>query len=504
MKKRFAFFVVLIYLVSYTQAQTGVMHYEDFSLYGMGYGKVVPCSDGGYIGVGNSGIIGHITKFNGNFNVLWSYKLDSVIFIDAIETNDGNYVLEGLSYRTTYQNNPVHIVKMSSTGTVIFQKRYHDATFANAFTVDGICKAAGTDQGFIMYGGNCIAAQYAIKCDANGIVQWEKNNLGMGNGSILTMVPDGNGYVGAFSWLSNSMIHGGIIRLDASGNLVACKTFQTVTSVQMGRNCLAKLSNGNFVVMTKPNDISGVALFTVDPTFATITCNRISTTSSFYVDGMFATHNSNDEVIICGSYGFGYGSALQVNSATASVSFAKSYNTIGSGISNGTKLANGNYLLAGGINTGGMLAVIDNTGSGFCTAQNISLSPELNYSFTPASPTITQYPIGVATLSVNDVLVSENLTTSVVCGTLSSTVELSAEQAIDVFPNPTQNQITISANSLPIESVRVLNIAGQEIERINAQGQNRQTIDLSSYDSGIYFIEIITSDRRFVRRIIRE
>lgn len=497
-------FALLLHVNVHAQAPTAVIRYDNASVYPSGFSKVFATSDGGFIGLGNSGLTGWVTKLDAAYAIQWTISLDSIPMQDVVETNDGNYVMLGLSYRTDYPNNPIYILKTTPAGTIIFQKRYYDPTFANALTANGICKAAGTDQGFVFYGGNCIAMHYAIKCDVNGVIEWEKNNLYLGNGFISTLMVDGAGYIGSISFLANSMAHPGIMRMDASGNVTAIKTFQTAASIQMYKSSLLKLSNGSFVVLSSPNDIYGVHMLTVDPTFTTVTSSRIASTTPFYAVGNFATLNSNDEIVVCGSYSTGYTAAIQVNPYTGAISSMVFNGSAFGSIDMGLLLPNGNYLLAGNTNNDPMLAILSPTLQGLCSSQNLSLTTQANYPYTAGTPTVTGYPINAATATLNYTLGVQNFTRTILCGSLVGISETAAiSNQIVLSPNPTDGQLSIHSDEGNISEITAIDMMGREVFHVAQLEATESKVDLSFLSPGAYMITVVTAKGRFVQKIMR-
>ena len=88
--------------------------------------------------------------------------------------------------------------------------------------------------------------------------------------------------------------------------------------------------------------------------------------------------------------------------------------------------------------------------------------------------------------------------------TLSFSVSGIDENAINVaiYPNPVTDILNINSNS-KVSNVRVLNYLGQTIDNINVTGME-VTINTSTYDSGIYFIQIETEKGISTQKIIIE
>ncbi len=71
---------------------------------------------------------------------------------------------------------------------------------------------------------------------------------------------------------------------------------------------------------------------------------------------------------------------------------------------------------------------------------------------------------------------------------------------VSVFPNPANDIIMISSK-IKIDRIILLNISGQVVEDIPA-GLNNFSINVSNYESGVYFIKIITLENLFSEKII--
>lgn len=83
-----------------------------------------------------------------------------------------------------------------------------------------------------------------------------------------------------------------------------------------------------------------------------------------------------------------------------------------------------------------------------------------------------------------------SLLTSGVCGTASSQ-EFQFLMGTNVYPNPTQNVLTISVGSenLP-DSYSIYNSLGQTMANVSSVTEANLTINTSAYSNGIYFIKI--------------
>jgi len=73
---------------------------------------------------------------------------------------------------------------------------------------------------------------------------------------------------------------------------------------------------------------------------------------------------------------------------------------------------------------------------------------------------------------------------------------------VAIYPNPATDVLTINSDS-KISSVKVLNYLGQTIDNINVSGMD-VTINTSTYDAGIYFMQIETEKGISTQKIIIE
>ncbi len=73
---------------------------------------------------------------------------------------------------------------------------------------------------------------------------------------------------------------------------------------------------------------------------------------------------------------------------------------------------------------------------------------------------------------------------------------------ISIYPNPATNTLNINSES-EVSNIKVINYLGQTIDNINGTG-NEISINTSSYDSGIYFIQIETGKGISTQKIVIE
>ncbi len=93
-------------------------------------------------------------------------------------------------------------------------------------------------------------------------------------------------------------------------------------------------------------------------------------------------------------------------------------------------------------------------------------------------------------------VVALNLETGVGIGTSRS------QEFLNVYPNPTNNLLTIEADRTGYHSIEITSLNGQLIFSTEMEGTSHQ-IDLSSFQKGVYFITVRSKDIVTTRKIIK-
>jgi hypothetical protein len=69
-------------------------------------------------------------------------------------------------------------------------------------------------------------------------------------------------------------------------------------------------------------------------------------------------------------------------------------------------------------------------------------------------------------------------------------------ESVEIYPNPTDNQITITGNINELSEIRIFNLLGQDVTNlttINHINKSKVTIDLSQLTKGMYYIKTRTT-----------
>ncbi|CAM3588827.1 T9SS type A sorting domain-containing protein [Flavobacterium gelidilacus] len=99
----------------------------------------------------------------------------------------------------------------------------------------------------------------------------------------------------------------------------------------------------------------------------------------------------------------------------------------------------------------------------------------------------------------NPAIVTNTFTTEFVAALAVNTF---TEGNVTMYPNPAKNQVTVSLDNTNevIANVSVVDMLGKQVIRLNKVNEITKSIDLSSLNTGIYFLEIETQNKLVVKR----
>jgi len=85
----------------------------------------------------------------------------------------------------------------------------------------------------------------------------------------------------------------------------------------------------------------------------------------------------------------------------------------------------------------------------------------------------------------------------------SVNIKNSRNSNIEIFPNPTVNQITIVGNLNELKEINIYNIVGQNVTTLTKQIENNgheSKIDLSQLNAGIYYVKTKTKSNKVYKK----
>ena len=82
------------------------------------------------------------------------------------------------------------------------------------------------------------------------------------------------------------------------------------------------------------------------------------------------------------------------------------------------------------------------------------------------------------------------------------TVNINNPNSLSIYPNPTNDIITITGNEYDLKDIKVLNSLGQDVTRLtkfDKQGKEIVIIDLSALSKGVYIVKTETTAQRIYK-----
>jgi photosystem II stability/assembly factor-like uncharacterized protein len=127
--------------------------------------------------------------------------------------------------------------------------------------------------------------------------------------------------------------------------------------------------------------------------------------------------------------------------------------------------------------------------------------------------TLNQGDTFLSSILANDTLITEVLQTPLGCdSTINYLVTVKPVSTKDIhdladhlliFPNPAKDQIHFElTNNEKIQLARLYTQSGKELNTTVLNGQHRGTIDIKAFPSGIYYLQIISSNQSITKKIM--
>ena len=487
---------------------------------------IISTSDGGYLlsgqtttGSNNMGIV----KTDPAGNIVWSYDFGDAcagcndLLYDVIETTSGKYVGTG-QYKVGSKHH-VYLICFDKIGNILWRNSYN---YFNGLATVSLVQA--NDKGFLVGSDDLTSGNFVLhKTDSVGTLQWVKtftvNGCVSGGSDVQKIIKAAGG--GYFLGGSTSCFGSGnadflLTKIDSLGNDLWHRTIG-------GSNeeiCydIIQASDGSIYMsgMTKSFGAGGGDLYLVK---MSNTGNLIWTRTIGYNVwnqddyGMCLAEGALGSVIVGGTY-------YDLPTAATDAWVIK-FNSAGNLIWN--KKITGPYDLNvvnaitttkdGGFAVGGiykrtstdynfLFSKLDSLGYSCCTfpgggtlsSGGASLNTgvfNLISSFSPTVMPLTISPGG---------FYKQNI-----CGAtaLNENPGFISESGISVFPNPVSNELFIEGKEMT--AVYIYNELGQNIAGINnSKYEEHLSLNTCDLKPGIYFIRIISNDRIYSAKIIKQ
>ncbi len=135
-----------------------------------------------------------------------------------------------------------------------------------------------------------------------------------------------------------------------------------------------------------------------------------------------------------------------------------------------------------------------------CNADDLGLTQD------PAPGTVLGVGVWDITLTATDDYGNSTTCVFELDLTLLGTDDNELNNAISLYPNPANEQVTISNSSnIALETAMIYDLNGKLVSQINLQNmQSEKMIDVSAYATGVYMVYITGEQSSVVKRLIKE
>jgi len=253
---------------------------------------ILETPDGGFIVVGCDYYLSYyfnvdfgIIKLDSSGDISWTKGYSGIEFYGLVaeiygveQTTDGGYVISGMT-GPNEENAEPFIIKVNSTGDIIWAKTYGGSVHYDAFPVQT------TDGGYIVAGETFNTGdnnRLILKLDSSGNIQWAKTYGGGSYWSTHAVQTTDGGYI--VPGFTDSFGAGGrdilIIKLDSNGNIAgsSCNFLKDVTSSLIAEPMTPTVSSPAFTLQTSTLSVSSPTLTVTSPTL-TVTSPTLQTST---------------------------------------------------------------------------------------------------------------------------------------------------------------------------------------------------------------------------------
>lgn len=120
------------------------------------------------------------------------------------------------------------------------------------------------------------------------------------------------------------------------------------------------------------------------------------------------------------------------------------------------------------------------------------------YTLTGLTPNTT-YRVCVTALCATD---AESEATCADLSTPLSVKDLEWANAVNIFPNPADNKLTITA-TIPLQSIEITDLMGQVLARIAVNRDDKIEINITDYAAGFYFVRLCSNDGYITKKFMK-
>lgn len=448
-----------------------------------------------------------LVKIENNGDTIWTKTYGGAAddFGHSVQqTTDGGYIIAGKTNSFGLGNADVLLIKTDSIGGVLWTKTYGGPGYDFGWSVQQT-----NDGGYIVTGLYNSFDVYLIKVDSFGNQTWTKN-IGSANYDVGISVVQT--FDGGYVVVGNTSFGAGdldvyLIKLDSSGNVLWSKTFGG-SGGDVG-TCIKQTNNGGFIIsgftnsfgagnydfyLIKTNEAGDMDWSRTygGPLYELSYSLELTTSGNFIIAGHTGLQFNNDVYLIMVDY---FGNLL----------WTKTFGVNGDSRSQGVVQANdGGYIVVGktGLSTSNLYIVkTDTYGNSGCYQGNISTSFISPATILTSPATIVS---SLGQMTTPTVVVGNGGLVDTHCTTVDIK-EVLSEGVIHVFPNPSRDFITGNLNTgRTIDLMYLTDNTGRKIGFVDYNvNDNLINISLEGLKVGIYNLVIVTEDSIWRGRFVK-
>jgi len=82
--------------------------------------------------------------------------------------------------------------------------------------------------------------------------------------------------------------------------------------------------------------------------------------------------------------------------------------------------------------------------------------------------------------------------------------EVNDDAEVSVYPNPATNTITIESTKSKVQSIKIYDVLGEEVNSLKPKGNSKIEMDISTWKAGVYYVQVETEKGIVRRKFVKE
>ena len=506
------FIACLIFPFALAHCQSTFYAGYESATYPRGFNRIVPTPDQGFAII-TGGIESSILKFDANWNIQWTYELDSVYTLEDLILTSGNKLVVMGNSNSGY--NALYLAQFDLSGNIMWQEDV-EYDYAGSYSLTAFSLLNAYDDGFLILGGNCVGENLVFRMDKDGAVVWSKeypNISQSGTGAIWEGVQTGNGeYVllssnrdvsfykindsGSLLWHTHynigSQINSQIKEIVASptAGFYASGKFYDANNVQ--HQFLAAISSQGTISWAKQLSESG------NTSMSSISEMLISPSNEIMLFGTLVKSNNQNTQYQVSRFD------LQGNHLSTNISGSDFFQYGFDEIRDMVYVGNDLYMCGHSAYDNDVVAKLNADGTGFCNSAAFTpVITDITPSTVFMADNANTFNLPIKTIPKTYVHPIPNYAQTLFCGSIPLDAEGGEAGEWMVWPQPAQEDFWLKHPAAGEGSVRIVDLAGREVAKQQVEPGTGQTrIFAGAIPVGAYLLEAEVGGQRHSQKLI--